>query len=397
MKKKILVVYYTMHVGGSTTSLLSFLKALDKAKYDVDLLLYKNEGEFLKNVPDEISVLPEAFCYNSLTGKIIKILKGIFCGYMIQALKANRKLGVKGLSEQIMADFQALCLSRKISTRYNYAVGYMEGWSDRYVAYCVKADKKYCWLHSTFRNIAPVPELEKKWMKDTDHIVCVADSCRIDFCKSMPEFASKCLTIENLFDSDFIRKQASIIDVDDVVLKEFISKKVFKIVSVCRLAIKTKGLDRIVACAKKLKELRKDFVWYIVGDGADKKNMEEMICEAKLKDQIILTGKRNNPYPFLVNADIMCMPSRWEGKPMTVAEAMILGTPCVVTEYLSAREQIRDGIDGIIVENNDISIQDAVLQCIDNKNFLKDLKNNLREHKYGNEKYIKYIESTLFS
>lgn len=397
MKKSILVVYYSMLIGGSTTSLLSFLKALDKEKYDVDLLLYKNEGAFLKMIPDGISVLPEAFCYNSSVGKVIKLIKGIFGGYMFRAWKYNRKRGAKGFSEQIMADFQALGLSRKISTRYDYAVGYMEGWPDRYVAYCVKADKKYCWLHSTFRNIAPVPELEKKWMKDTDRIVCVADSCRTDFCEAMPEFSSKCITIENLFDSDFIRKQGSIIYAEDVALKEFMSKKVFRIVSVCRLAIETKGLDRIVACAKKLKELGKNFVWYIVGDGDEREKLEEMVCGADLKDKIILTGKRNNPYPFLANADIMCMPSRWEGKPMAVAESMILGTPCVVTEYLSAREQIRDGIDGIIVENNDISIQDAVLKCIENESLLRSLKNNLKKRKYGNEEYIKYIENILFS
>ena len=46
-KKKILVIYPEMLVGGSTTSLLAFLNCIDKEKYEVDLQLYKNVNEML--------------------------------------------------------------------------------------------------------------------------------------------------------------------------------------------------------------------------------------------------------------------------------------------------------------------------------------------------------------
>jgi hypothetical protein len=46
-KKKILIVYPFMLMGGSTTSLLSLLQNIDKETFQVDLQLYRNEGEIL--------------------------------------------------------------------------------------------------------------------------------------------------------------------------------------------------------------------------------------------------------------------------------------------------------------------------------------------------------------
>ena len=51
MKKKILFVYMGMFIGGSTTSLLSLLNTIDYEKYDVDLLLYRNNDVFVKYIP----------------------------------------------------------------------------------------------------------------------------------------------------------------------------------------------------------------------------------------------------------------------------------------------------------------------------------------------------------
>ena len=71
MKKKVLFVYYDMSIGGSTTSLLSLLNELDYEKYDVDLLLYKNQGDLLSLIPPQVNVLDQAYVPHS------KIQKGI--------------------------------------------------------------------------------------------------------------------------------------------------------------------------------------------------------------------------------------------------------------------------------------------------------------------------------
>ncbi len=82
MKKKVLFVYYDMSIGGSTTGLLSLLNELDYEKYDVDLLLYKNQGALLSLIPPQVNVLKQAYIPNS---KIQKGIKSVLNGTLIQA------------------------------------------------------------------------------------------------------------------------------------------------------------------------------------------------------------------------------------------------------------------------------------------------------------------------
>ena len=103
-----------------------------------------------------------------------------------------------------------------------------------------------------------------------------------------------------------------------------------------------------------------------------------------------------NPYPYIKAADLMCMPSRYEGKPMVVTESMILGTPPVVTEYLSSHEQIKNGVEGIIVNNDDTSIIDTVCKCAKDSSAIESMHSYLLQHKYGNKDYVRYIEKILF-
>ena len=50
-KKKILFIINNLHCGGAENALVSLLQVFDYEQYDVDLLLMKNEGVFLKKLP----------------------------------------------------------------------------------------------------------------------------------------------------------------------------------------------------------------------------------------------------------------------------------------------------------------------------------------------------------
>lgn len=395
-KKKILFVYYDMIVGGSTTSLLSMLAGIDKSRYEVDLLLYRNEGPMLQFLPDGIRVLPTVALYNHRCGRIIKALRFLTKGYMLEAILQNRKTGKKGFAEQVLSEFQAKELSTKTESLYDYAIGFLEGWANRYVAYNVIAIKKYGWLHSEFSAIAKIPNLEFMWMQKMDKIVTVAEKCLNNFRESVPEMAEKAVHYENIMDTELIRKRAKLIDIEDLNYKAFLSSKVFKIITVCRLDIASKGLDRAIKCAARLKADGYQFLWYVVGEGIDRRKLEAMIAETDVSDCFILVGNRLNPYPYVHISDIFCMPSRWEGKPISVTESMMLGVPPVVTEYMSANDQIENGVDGLIACNDEDSIYDAVKCCIDDMQIVLKMKKNLLSREYGNAEYIRTIERELF-
>ncbi len=395
MKKRILIIYYEMMLGGSTTSLLSFMNCINTEKYDVELQLYRNTGDLYDLIPEHIKVLPQAFEYEGKISSLLKKIKIILTGYAFRARNVNKKVGLEGYSGQVLSEFQAKHLSRKSKKHYDYAIGFIEGWPNRYLAYCVDADKKYGWIHSTFKNIAPIPEEEYPWIERADNIVFVAKDCRDDFVKLAPKYAEKAIFIENLFDSKIIRKRSEKIDTEDESFGTFLADDCFKIVTVCRLHIETKGLDRIVNCVKELKKIGYNFRWYIVGEGEDRQKLELLIKDAGVQDRIVLFGMKKNPYPFVAKCDLMCMPSRWEGKPMTVTEAKILGVPPVVTEYLSAREQIADGIEGIVVENTEESIIPVLKDLMDHPEKCKKMSEYLLAHEYGNAVYMCEIEKML--
>lgn len=395
MKKKILFVYPEMMMGGSTSNLIALLNGIDPQKYTIDLLLYRKKGELLDGIPDHIRIVDNAEKYVGVLGKIIKILVGIFGGALIKARLINKAAGRKGFSKQILADFQADNLSRTLHEEYDYAIGGLEGWPDRYVANKVLAHHKYAWLHSSFKNIADIPALEVPWMQKVDRIICVSDTCVREVREALPEVSDKLIKIENIVDDELIIRQSKIIPSNSKVYDRWKNYVGFKIITVCRISIETKGLDRIVRCARKLKDDGYEFLWCIVGGGVQTPDLAEMIAKDELEQTIILAGSQKNPYPFMVEADIYCMPSRHEGKPITVTESMILGVPPVVTEYVSAHEQINDENNGVIVDNSDYSIMSPIMDFIQNKDKLRKMKNELKKTRFGNKEYIKQIEDYL--
>jgi glycosyltransferase involved in cell wall biosynthesis len=372
------------------------LESLDKNLYEVDLQLYKNEGPLLSFIPDSINLLPETVKHRGKIGRVIKVIKFIFSKYFFKAVSINIKQHQFGFSKQVLCDFQVAALSRENKKEYDYAAGFMEGWADRYVAFKINAKTKYGWIHSKFSAIAPIPELEYPWMKKMNRIHFVTQSGLEDFCKNEPQISKKVYMCDNILDSDIIRSRSAIIDEGDEYFLEYVNSKAFKIITVCRLDIVAKGLDRAVLCAAKLKKEGINFIWYVIGDGDDHDKLLEIIHDNDVVDRFKLVGKRINPYPFIKESDIFCMPSRWEGKPISVTESMMLGIPPVVTEYTAAHEQIENGVEGLIAANNDKAIYEKVKYCIDNSSVVKQMKSRLLCKDCGNANYIKSIENELF-
>ena len=382
-----------MMLGGSTTSLISLIKNLNPDKFDIDLQLFENRGELMEYLPENVRLLPPAIKYKS---KFSKYFHFLITGYLFKAVIGGLKKKRFALSLAVKNEFMVKKGSKRNKNHYDYAIGFLEGWSDRYLAFGVTADKKYAWLHSTFANITRTPEAEIPWMSRVDKIIFVTDACRDEFKKIMPQFADKTITVENITDSSLIRKRSEEILENDTDYEKFASTEKTKIITVCRVDIRTKGLDRVVNAAKQMKSSGCDFVWYIVGSGPDDVALAESIKENGLSDYVFPIGIRMNPYPFIKAADIMCMPSRYEGKPMVITESMILGTPPVVTRYLSAEEQIKNGIEGIVVENDETTIVEPLTLLIANREEINAIKENLLSTEYGNNDYVKVIEQTLF-
>lgn len=134
-------------------------------------------------------------------------------------------------------------------------------------------------------------------------------------------------------------------------------------------------MDRGIEAFRRLKEegLAGRFQWVVIGDGDDLEAFQEMISENGLESLIFPLGMKPEPLPYLKQADAFFLPSRYEGKPISVSEAQILGVPPLVCAYESAREQIWDGIDGLVFENSGKGVYEGLRRLAEQPEILSAL------------------------
>jgi glycosyltransferase involved in cell wall biosynthesis len=80
----------------------------------------------------------------------------------------------------------------------------------------------------------------------------------------------------------------------------------------------------------------------IIGDGEERHNLEVMINCLGLQQNVSLPGYIMNPYPYMSNAALFVLSSRWEGLPGVLIEAMYCGAPLVATDCPSGPREILD-------------------------------------------------------
>lgn len=376
MKKKLLVVYDAMITGGTTTAIIPFLKLISSV-YDVDLLLYKNDGEHMDDLTDLVTLLPEARIAKrdvSVWNIIMMIIATVKSA--IRFLIFSNKKDLVDLKKYVLSEVSLVGLSRKVEKQYDVAMGFIEGWADKYVATRVKASKKISWIHAQIDYVAPQPKLDYNWMKHIDKFIFVTESNKDRFDILFPGYNRKSGVCENIIDADCICSKSQIVP-DDESYSFFAGFTGLKIITVCRLTENIKGIDRIVRFAKTLKANGISFRWCILGDGKDRSSICKQIEENCIEDCLFLLGNISNPFPYVKAADVFVLLSRFEGKPICITESLIIGTPTIVTNYPSANEQINNGFNGIIIDNSDFAIIRFSEEFAAGKHDIKVLKFNL--------------------
>ena len=89
-----------------------------------------------------------------------------------------------------------------------------------------------------------------------------------------------------------------------------------------------------------------------------------------MENNVILLGKQANPYPYILWCDCYIQPSRFEGKSVAVKEAQMLGKPVIITNYNTAPSQLENGVDGIIVPQDNEGCAKGIYEIITNEKLL---------------------------
>lgn len=136
------------------------------------------------------------------------------------------------------------------------------------------------------------------------------------------------------------------------------------------------------------------FKWYVAGEGNQRNKLEKMINEYALEDYFVLLGNVLNPYGMLSECDVYVQPSRLESYGLAINEAKIFQKAIVCSDIPAAREQIKPGETGILVELSGEKFANAIENIINNKDISDYLENNLNED-WGHFEVVKIFQQLI--
>ena len=233
-------------------------------------------------------------------------------------------------------------------------------------------------------------EEEKKCYEKFDAIVCVSETMKDAFVEKYG-MAEKVYVLYNPLDTKKIAEKS----------KEKISFDFSDKLNVVLAGsfIKVRGYDRFVNACERLKKDSKNFSALIMGDGEEKENIKKLIDEKNLSDMIKILDFQTNPYPYIANSDVFVCASYAEGYSTAVSEAVALNVPVITTECSGMREIFGENECGIICENSEDGLYNAMKKVLENPDLLEKFseQEKIRAKDFSLEKRVKAIEDFLES
>lgn len=398
MKKKLLFVFPSMYIGGAERSLLGLLEAINTEEYDVDLFLFRQVGEMMSLIPEKINLLPEIKQYQATVGSILGAIRmgcfSIGLGRLWAKIKSMLYIRKKNINNGsgIRVEYAQRYTIRFLpqinpTIEYDIAVSFI---SPHYVtAQKVKAKKRIAWIHTDYSSIDVDECSQAKMWKSYDFIAAVSDQCKDSFIKKFPSLSGRVIVIENILSPQFIQAQSRQIICDDMPMSG--SHNLLSIGRFCN----AKNFESIPEICSKILESGLSIKWYIIGFGDGEDLIRKRIHDFAMENNVIILGKKDNPYPYIANCDVYIQPSRYEGKAVTVREAQILGKPVVITAFPTAQSQLDNGVDGIIVPNDISDCADGIIRLLRDSKMRLFLSNNTRCRDYSNIAEIDKLYSIL--
>ncbi|MDX2242415.1 MAG: glycosyltransferase [Leptolyngbyaceae cyanobacterium bins.302] len=110
----------------------------------------------------------------------------------------------------------------------------------------------------------------------------------------------------------------------------------------------------------------------ILGEGEQRQALEQLAVDLGISDRVDLLGWVAHPRAYLPAFDVVALPSRSEGFPLAIVEAMLAARPVVATRVGSVAEAVIEGETGFLVEKNDVVGLTSALQRLVHDRVLRD-------------------------
>jgi glycosyltransferase involved in cell wall biosynthesis len=382
MKKKLLFVNDEMVMGGVARILCNVLKRFDLDEYDVDVLILHPHGELLNEIPAGIHRLESSPLFRAVDVN----LKFAFAQQKWRDV-FNKLIILFYMKTGLINPLIKRERKHLIHKEYDIEIASKEGFCTIFVANG-ESKRKINWIHIDYSAInysSHHMNIMHKSLDKMDLNIAVSQ-------RSMEAF-------KNLFKVQNIVSVRNLMDISGLKDKSLIpcdityDKTCFNLVSVGRFHPQ-KAMDRLVYAMSSLKQHGIRTHLYLVGDGDLKAQCEALAHKLGVYDMITFTGSKRNPMPYIKQADLFVLPSLYEGYPTTIIESFFAGTPALSCDVSGVQEQIIEGVNGWIVENNQDAITSKLIEIANSQDKLVDMRKSLINYQYDNETIFKeYIDA----
>ncbi|RAR51145.1 glycosyltransferase [Flavobacterium lacus] len=391
-KKKILFIINNLNCGGAENALVSLLQVFDYQKYDVDLLLMKNEGVFLKKLPKEVQLLPapQEIAYfdmsikTALLESLTRFRLDIVLARLVYFFYVKNE-PVPTIKDQKLWRVLRTCLP-KLPQTYDVAISYLENIPNCYNVDKVTSTKKIAFIRNDYAKLGMDPALDRPYFKQLTALLTVSKSCEAILHKLFSDLPIHIGTMQSVFSLETIKVMA-----EEPIQEDFSG---ITIVSVGRL-YPQKGFDLAIAACSLLVQRGYALRWFILGEGSLRNELQQQINALQLADHFFLIGQKENPYPYLQKASIYAQTSRFEGKSRATEEAKILQKIILATNFPTVSDQLTHLENGYIVDLNAEAIAEGIIQLLENDEIGVQLKRNLSTCQIDNEQELKILYNLI--
>lgn len=352
MKTLLFAIHY-LELGGAERSLIGLLRALDYSKVQVDLFVYRHRGELMKEIPQEVNLLPEIPEYAQIERPLKDVLKDGYLRLFLARIKAkwqfakykkqNHPKDGNAIFSYVAKNVTPLLPPINPDKEYDLAVSFLT--PHDIVLEKVHARKKACWVHTDYTKVDVNAEIELPVWSQYDHIAAVSESAAEAFIKRFPSLREKVEVVPNIIDAQYVLEQIHAFNVAKEMPQE---DGTTRLLSVGRFT-EAKNFDNVPDICRRILDAGIPVRWYLIGYGGDEALIRQRIAETGMEKNVILLGKKDNPYPYMHACDVYVQPSRYEGCPVTTQEAQTLGKPVIATAFPTVKSAIQDGVNGVIV------------------------------------------------
>lgn len=177
-----------------------------------------------------------------------------------------------------------------------------------------------------------------------------------------------------------------------------ISNSSFVITYVAELSNR-KNQEVLISAMSRLCEKYDNLKLYLIGDGPNVEEYKNLVKQLNLEDDVIFSGYQSDVTKYLYASDMLVSSSKQEGLPVNILEGMSIGLPIVVSNCRGNIDLIKNGYNGLIVENDSMSFEQAIEKIFLDKNLRDKLgeKNLLEIKKYSLQDVVNQTMEKIFT